>query len=315
MRGLPVAVMQRRKKIFSPTFRDYFIFSRRERRGLLILSFLLLIQCIVLWYLHHWPVAPGSLNQNALSETVSYDSTIISSELETAKGLSVTGTAKPDRLFPFNPNSAGKAEWMELGLSERQAMTIVKYVSRGGRFRVRKDVKKMYVLSEPEYSRLEPYILLPDSIIHKPVFEKSGHPRTWIDLAFADTLELDRLPGIGYGFANRIIRYRERLGGFVSIQQVREVWGMTDSLFERFQPFVFLSDSTPFQKTDINASTFGVLSKHPYIGYRLARILVNYREQHGAFKDVDAIRNVPLVTDEIFRKLAPYIVVSDSSLH
>ena len=153
---------------------------------------------------------------------------------------------------------------------------------------------------------MQPYLLLPDSFVQeKKEFKKKEVFK--VDIATADSIELDKLRGIGAAFASRIVKYRNAVGGFVSIFQLKEVFGITDSLFDGLRPTIFLSDSMPKRYIHLNSDSASVLAANPYLRWKSATGIVAYRKSHGHFSSVDEIAKLPFVTEEMFRKLAPYL--------
>lgn len=214
-------------------------------------------------------------------------------------------------LFVFNPNNLPSEDWQRLGFSEKQANVIKNYESKGGKFRSKEDVKKMFCISEKDYNRIEPFINIPATKPDFPEKEKRKfeRPPLLVDIGTADSLELDKLRGIGPGFARRISIYRDKLGGFTNKEQLLEVWGLSDSLYQTLLPNIFLKDSTNIRKVNLNTADFNTLRIHPYIGYQLAGVVLNYRKQHKGFHSIDEIKKIPLVNEELYRKLAPYLVL------
>jgi DNA uptake protein ComE-like DNA-binding protein len=122
----------------------------------------------------------------------------------------------------------------------------------------------------------------------------------------ADSSAWEALPGIGPTLAARLIRFREKLGGFYSIAQVAETYGLPDSTFKKIQASLRL-DSSSLKKLNINQMDEKSLGQHPYIRYKLARLIVQYRSNHGPFSHPEDLYNIPLVDDSIYRKLEKYI--------
>lgn len=122
----------------------------------------------------------------------------------------------------------------------------------------------------------------------------------------ADSTAWEALPGIGPTLAARLIRFREKLGGFYSIAQVAETYGLPDSTFQNIQASLRL-DSGSLKKLNINQMDEKSLGQHPYIRYKLARLIVQYRSNHGPFSHAEDLYNIPLVNDSIYRKLEKYI--------
>lgn len=137
----------------------------------------------------------------------------------------------------------------------------------------------------------------------KSVFQ----PRT-IDINTADTTAFIALPGIGSKLANRIINFREKLGGFYSVQQIGEVYGIADSVFQKISPWLQLKDAS-VKKLNINTATFDELKAHPYTKYAIANAIIAYRNEHGPFAKIEDTRKVMIVTEEWYSKMAPYLFV------
>ncbi|MBK7850513.1 MAG: helix-hairpin-helix domain-containing protein [Bacteroidetes bacterium] len=185
---------------------------------------------------------------------------------------------------------------------------------KGWKIQNERGSEKVYGFKNADYNRLQTYISLPDSGTYysdKKAAKEKKKEALHVDLAKADSLEILKLPGIGPGFTHRIIAYRNKLGGFYSLEQLHEVWGFSDSLYTTLTGLVYLSDTVPFNPLRINTISKEELKSHPYVGYKLAGLLINYRDQHGAFKSLDDFRNLPLITEENLRKLAPYLKFRD----
>ena len=161
--------------------------------------------------------------------------------------------------FPFDPNTVSIEDLVRLGLSERQAESIENYRAKGGRFRTKSDFKKMYVVSDSLYARLEPFIDIPK-----------------VELNTADSTALVSLYGIGPFYARKILEYRESLGGYYAAEQLMEVYGMDE---ERFAPLkeCVTADPSLIHPLDIWALPEDSLARHPYVGRATARSIVRYR--------------------------------------
>ena len=118
----------------------------------------------------------------------------------------------------------------------------------------------------------------------------------------------ERQKGIGPALASRIIKYRNRLGGFVSTEQLKEVWGMPDSTFQYLKERLTVNEIKVAQ-LNLNTTDFETLRKHPYINYTFAKVIEAYRRQHGNFVSADDLKKIPVITDSIYRKLLPYVAV------
>lgn len=125
----------------------------------------------------------------------------------------------------------------------------------------------------------------------------------------ADSADLEKLPGIGPVLASRIIRYRDRLGGFYEKAQLREVYGISDSLFSLLQPLLQLTSSNALIRTiDINHISFDSLRQHPYLRWEKARAIIRYREANGPFRSEKDLRNIWTLDSLTLAKILPYIL-------
>jgi len=222
-------------------------------------------------------------------------------------------------LFYFDPNTIIVSEWKRLGLKDKTIKTIENYRGKGGRFYKPEDLKRIYGLHNDEYERLKPYIKIESNIPKKTeetIALKSKdeiqQSKTYttrysiIDVNTADTTAFISLPGIGSKLAARIITFREKLGGFYSVEQIGETYGLPDSTFQKIKQYLKL-DNSSVKKININTATVDEMKAHPYIKYNLANLIIAYRNEHGSFSRVEDIKKVMAVTDEIYKKIAPYL--------
>jgi DNA uptake protein ComE-like DNA-binding protein len=297
-----------------PKLKDYFYFNQSERRGV---SSLLIILIVLLLFNFFYPFKSEEVNIDQASlQNLKHILDSIDTQIEqNTKVATLIKEVKNEEiiLFDFDPNDLNIEEWMNFGLSNRQANTILNYTSKGGEFRIKKDLKKMYSISDEKYKKLEPFILLPDSIVKKKYLNKEKvnyKPRVFekVFLNSADSSQLVTLRGIGPTYASRILKFRTQLGGFVNKRQLAQVYGLTDSLVESFGEQLQF-DTIEIVKIDINSVEAKELRKHPYIDWSIANSIVNYRKSHGNYKVIDEIKKSVLIDDSLFNKLKPYIFI------
>lgn len=138
---------------------------------------------------------------------------------------------------------------------------------------------------------------------------KGAFPNIRIELNSADTLDLQRLKGIGPSFARRIVRYRERLGGYYDKSQLLEVWGMDTGRYHGIAANLTVNRDS-VRKMDLNRVTFKKLLSHPYFPFEVAKTLIIYRKEHHLFQNLEEVRSVPGIHDSLFRKIRIYLEVS-----
>lgn len=213
------------------------------------------------------------------------------------------------QLKPFNPNEATEQQWIEMGVKEKTAKSIRKYLEKGGSFKNPDDLSKIWGLSNRQFQELKPFVRLS----HLPskqsvVVGQKTNRQQLIELNVADSQQLERLPRIGPAMARRIITYRNRLGGFIEIGQLREVWGIQDSVFEAIQSY-FTIDPKKITLIDINTESLEALRLHPYFGYRTAQALIAYRNQHGNYNSLEEIQQIISIDEKIYRKIMQYLTL------
>jgi competence protein ComEA len=221
-------------------------------------------------------------------------------------------------LFYFDPNTLDESGWQRLGVRDKTTATIKNYLSKGGRFRKPEDIDKIWGLNDDEVKRLIPYVKIEDNkpansytntVYEKPAAESKKYTPVSIDINTADTTAFIALPGIGSKLSQRIISFRDKLGGFYKIEQVAETFGLPDSTFQKIK--VRLSLKNPSVKQiNINAATVDELKVHPYLRYAIANAIVQYKNQHGNFSSLDDLKKVIPVTDEVFAKVYPYLKIN-----
>ncbi|MCW3074728.1 MAG: helix-hairpin-helix protein [Flaviaesturariibacter sp.] len=233
-------------------------------------------------------------------------------QYEPSQGASFT----KGELFYFDPNTLSPEGWQLLGLSEKTSKTIDKYRSKGGKFRKPEDVQKIWGLPAGFYERVKDYIAIADmpkpdyattaSYPTYPKYERTERRIQAVNVNSDDTAAFIALPGIGAKLAARITNFRDKLGGFHSVEQIGETYGVPDSTFQKIKPYLSV-DAAAVKKININTATKDELKTHPYIRWNLANAIVEYRNQHGAFKSLDELKNIVLVDNATYNKMAPYL--------
>ena len=215
-------------------------------------------------------------------------------------------------LFQFDPNTLPVEGWQRLGLTEKTSKTIDKYRNKGGKFYKPEDIQKIWGLPDGFYDRVKDYIHISPSNrnqqasdFNKTIYTEAGRKAIVVDINEADTSALIALPGIGSKLAARIVNFRDRLGGFYSVDQIRETYGLPDSTFQKIKSSFQLSGAV--KKFNINTVTKEELKVHPYFKWNLANAIVEYRNQHGPFKSLDELKNIAAIDEATFQKILPYL--------
>ncbi len=218
----------------------------------------------------------------------------------------------------FDPNTADSVTMVQSGMKPFVAKNLINYRSKGASFRKAEDLKKIYGMDETQWEKIEVWVEIPEQVKAKSElldtemnsevkkFDKQPTEHFTISINSASVEDWKKINGIGPGFATRIVQYKEKLGGFISINQVAETYNLPDSVFQKILPFLSLDAGVA--KIDINTATFEQLNMHPYISKKQAQLIVNYRQHHGLYKDVDALNKIQAFDAGWIEKIRPYLI-------
>ncbi|GAB3898360.1 helix-hairpin-helix domain-containing protein [Larkinella knui] len=321
--------------------RDYLGVSQQEARGMLVLlmltGFLLLLPLLYRWWI------PDSVPDTSVSDKRQLDSLVALLELdptvaddrpENTPGRYEPATeARKAERFAFDPNTIDAETWQRLGTPRWLADRIVRYRSKGGQFRKKEDVLKIYDFSPELYEELEPYMQLSTAersfkkpykdrehyaenepasnrrfSTDKPAYSTERFAKPVLqpfDINTVDTTELIKLRGIGSKLASRIVKFRDALGGFISTDQYAEIFGLDSLALEELNTYGRLQ--TPAKKIAVNTATAEELDRHLYLSRKQAEIIVNYRTQHGPYTSPESLRNIRILDARTIEKLRPYL--------
>ena len=292
--------------------KDYFTFSNAERRGIIIL--LLVIFLTLTFRL----ILPALLKQSD-GETEAFNMEVNQWLNTKAENEMIPGNSDIHKnrgnlhisLFDFDPNVISYDEIKNLGVNNSVRKAWINYRAKGGEFYRKEDLKKIYGLDSVTYQRLEPHIILRNEN-NRSIFG-TGHGNKnilTIELNKATQEEFENLKGIGPVLAQRICKYRNLLGGFSSINQLNEVFGITDSIVQVNESILTL-DKSSIEKININRTDFSTLSRHPYISDYEAKAIIHYREMKGFVESFNELVINNLISDSILIKLTDYLIIKE----
>ncbi len=304
----------------------YFSFTKKERQGIIFIIIAVILFAVAPRFFFLF-VKNEAVNANQFStEIAALEARAAERKNFQAKSYENQNTfrrhyknetAITKERFYFDPNTASENDWLRMGIKKKTAQTIQKYIAKGGKFYKPRDIQKIYGLSQKDAEELMPYVSI--AAIKKDFPASQGKPGNLpaypkkksflpVDVNVADTAAFIDLPGIGSKLSNRIVSFREKLGGFYSIDQISEIYSLPDSTFQKIRPYLVLK-SKAIKKININLATLDQLKAHPYIKYAVANSIVTYRQQHGNYTDISDLKKLMLVSDDLYSKLSPYLSV------
>ena len=310
--------------------KNFLSFTKKETRGIISILFLIAAIFVCAKYVYPLVTAEKSISKNDLSAAT--DSLLIKQNDDSKKQYSNNdynsdegyqsypkknyNNAFTGTMFYFDPNTLDAAGWQKLGIKDKTIASMQKYISKGGRFREPEDLNKVWGLRADEKERLIPYVRIaaqaqPTYTNNYTVYEKKPYEKKVIaavDINAADSSAFDALPGIGGGFSRRIINFRNKLGGFYKVEQVAETFGLPDSVFQKIKPLLKISGND-VKKLNVNTAKEEELKAHPYIRWQLAKVITEYKKQHGDFKQLEDLKKIMVIDAETYNKISPYLTI------
>ena len=260
----------------------------------------------------------GMSSQLARTDSLSADSSIRKAAVRRDVQYIYNMETVRRKLSAFDPNTADSTLLLSLGLQPWQVRSIYRYRAKGGIYRQPSDFARLYGLTVKQYKELLPYIHISDE--YKPAAEVYGRtdavrsgrdtlrypvklqPGQYVTLDDADTASLRKVPGIGRYYASRIVRYRNDLGGYVSVAQLSEIEGIPEAALSYFRV-----TGGAVRKLNLNRLTLNELKHHPYINFYQARRIIDYRRLKGPLHSIDDLRLLKDFSQRDIERLRPYV--------
>ncbi|MEI7503455.1 MAG: helix-hairpin-helix domain-containing protein [Paludibacter sp.] len=311
-------------------WKDFFYFSRGQRVGIIVLLVLIFLVVAANFSLSYFFPVSNPDGSSFFAEVNAFKKTLVLRDsLKNAKWEREYAERQrkyeamyhnfktfpdykkdfPYTLFPFDPNIADSATFVSLGIKPHIASNIMKYKSKGGTFKKTTDFGKVYGITPDKFKELEPFITIKEKIliIDSTLIKKKLYKQDVIvDINTADTSTLMQVRGLGRGYAKCIVRYRQQLGGFVSINQLNEVFGMRPENLEKIRPFCSVNIEL-IQKIRINIASAERLNAHPYISFYQAKAIYEFRRYKGKLHSINDLKELSELTADDLNKIKPYL--------
>ena len=220
-------------------------------------------------------------------------------------------------LSHFDPNTISFDSLILKGLLMHTAKNLISYREAGGTFNKSDDLRKVYGMTDSIWAVLQPWIQIKNprplpKIPNTGKADQNQFARSKItsprNLNQVDSIWFKTIYGIGPVLSQRIVKYRDILGGFVDEIQLYEVYGLSPEVIKRVLERASLDhDSSDIRKLNINQADSQQLARHPYISYQLARAIVAFREQHGSYQSVEELKKIHLIEDSTYLRVIPYL--------
>jgi competence protein ComEA len=280
-------------KINWEPIKSWFGFSRRERRSTFIL---LIIICLIIMLKYVVPEKNIAVEYNQ----------VVFPEIEKSPAIIKEDKTNISNPFTFDPNTAPYDTLLKLGLASKAAGTLIKYRNKGGKFRTPSDIKKVYGIDDSMAKKLMPYVEVKTITPPKQAEYTYNQPKEHLEVNSCDSASFVSLPGIGPVLAARIIKYRRLLGGFASVDQLKDVYGLPVETYDLIKGWLY-ADTLIISRININSADFKTLARLPYIEKFEVTAILKYRELKGRISEMNELTGNKLIGAEKAVKVRPYL--------
>lgn len=301
-------------------FKDFFYFSGAQRSGIVVLFVVLLLSFVTLQLLPvFFPEPSVDIDDPVFMDDVrNFEASL--QRVDTMKRwrnnywpATHYNFQRPSNdvitaeLFPFDPNTLDSAGLVQLGIPRHVVKNILRYRIKGGYYSSAQRFSETYGLSPDLFTRLQPFIVIETSLVTQTKIQDSEPSfELPVEINSADSTLLMTLKGVGRGIATSILRYRKASGGFVHVEQLREVYGMTDEIFTNLKPFISI-DSTKVTKIRINTASVDKLRAHPYLNFYQAKAIYELRRKKGRLHAIRELEKLEELDSETVQKITSYL--------
>ena len=292
-------------------FREFFYLQKSDRKVILTLLCVIAVALVVIFW------TGGQTDGQPSADSLEH--TGYRTHAKPYRQPSYYVAPRKVERFPFDPNTADSTQLLRLGLQPWQVRNIYKYRAKGGFYSKPEDFARLYGLTRKQYRELKPYIRISSDYLpandnqlyaYEPIENRDTlkypikiQPLERISLNKSDTTLLRKVPGIGPYFAAKIVKYRERLGGFYDINQLMEIENFPESAIH----FFIIPDDEQTRKLNINKLSLEALRRHPYINFYQAKAITDYRRLHGPIRSLNDLRLSKDFPQEAIDRLLPYV--------
>ncbi|WPR72829.1 helix-hairpin-helix domain-containing protein [Flavobacterium sp. NG2] len=288
--------------------KSYFLFSKEQRNGIFLLV-LIIITIQASWYFYNTTKVKDCLTSKEEKQWLA-----MQSQVDSLKAVSFE---KKYEIKPFNPNFITDYKGYKLGMSVAEIDRLLAFRKTNQYVNSAKEFQNITKVSDSLLATISPYFKFPDWVTNKKEpkeyvkYEKASFYKkekiSIIDINTATQDDLMKINGIGPGFSERIINFRESLGGFVSMEQMQDVWGLPPDVITKLNANFKIVPSSHLKKIDINNASLKEIAQFPYFRYAIAKEIVTYRSMNGDIKNVADLTKIKGLSIEKATIIALYL--------
>ena len=286
--------------------KSYFKFSSEQRLGVFVLFAIIISVQLAYFFTDFSSVSNDSPEKEKWLS--------LQSQIDSLKQEKLDYVPK---MYPFNPNFISDYKGYKLGMSVSEIDRLLAFRKQNKYVNSPEEFQAVTKVSDSLLNAISPYFKFPDWVKNKKEFkEYKKYPNSAfvkkekiviIDINQATQEDLIKIYGIGEAISLRILKFKENLGGFVSMEQMKDVWGLSPEVIENLNSHFKVSALPDVKKVDINNASIKELSQFPYFNYQIARQIVTFRSMNGDFKNVDDLTKIKGLSIEKANIIALYL--------
>lgn len=285
--------------------KDYFYFSRGEKNGLIVLLIIIVFLFVLPYLLVLIPTKETEISKEYKNEIELFSNSLSQSqEPDYNNRLDQYIIERYDslQLFYFNPNATTSEDFRKLGLTDKQIATINNYLTKGGKFYIKDDFRKIYGIRQQQFQILKPFLLLPDNqqnnfTKYDDSYGKITNPKQMDSLFVfnpnnASNSDFEKL-GLSEKQIGTIKNYLNKGGKFNSKEDFKKIYGISNEQFNKLEPYINIQKETQAiiqleeSTIEINSATLEQLIDIKGIGNYTANEIIKYRQKLGGFINID----------------------------
>jgi DNA uptake protein ComE-like DNA-binding protein len=286
--------------------KSFFKFSRAQRSGIFMLLTMIIVLQLVYFFSDYSPVSKDSLEKEKWLS--------LQSQMDSLKQQKLDYVPK---IYPFNPNFITDYKGYKLGMSVSEIDRLLAFRKLNKYVNSPQEFQAVTKISDSLLNAISPYFKFPDWVKNKNQFQEyknysqsafaKNEKVIAIDINKATQEDLMKIYGIGEAISLRILKFKESLGGYVSMEQMNEVWGLSPEVIENLNSHFKVMAVPNVKKIDINNASIKELSQFPYFNYQLAKQIVTFRSMNGDFKNSEDLTKIKGLSIDKAKIIALYL--------
>ena len=285
-------------------FKSYFRLAKQQRNGIFLLFLLIIVtQLGYFFWISNQQTRTDSSNHEWLGMQLVIDS------------LKNSDNNTKPVIYPFNPNFITDYKGYKLGMSVKELEKLFAFRKQNKYVNSVKEFQTVTGVSDSLLNAISPYFKFPDWV-NQPKKEYNSYTNNRvdnkkaivkIDINQATQEDLIKVYGIGPALSERILKNKESLGGFVSMEQMQFIWGLSPEVIENLNKHFTVTSEPKINKIDINNASIKELAKFPYFNYSIAKEIVTHRSMNGEIKNIEDLTKIKGLTSEKIKIIALYL--------